>query len=99
MWRGSFCRDWGLDRFLGTTGGSDEPSVQEEVNTMAIGVNSSKTGARPSHEAIESDADATMVGKSDQKKMDHAAMESAKRAENRIHSNEETTPGNSIFSK
>jgi len=26
-------------------------------------------------------------------------MESAKRAENRIHSNEETTPGNSIFSK
>jgi hypothetical protein len=66
---------------------------------MATGVNSSKTGARPSHEAIESDADATMVGKSDRKKMDHAAMESAKRAENRIHQNEERTPGNSVFSK
>jgi len=66
---------------------------------MAIGVNSSKTGARPAHEAIESNADATMVGKSEQKKMDHAAMESAKRAENRIHQNEEKTPGNKIFSK
>jgi hypothetical protein len=66
---------------------------------MAIGVNSSKTGARPAHEAIESNADATMVGKSEQKKMDHAAMESAKRAENRIHQNEEKTPGNTIFSK
>ena len=66
---------------------------------MAIGVNSSKTGARPAHEAIESNAEATMVGKSDQKKVDHAAMESAKRAENRIHQNEENTPGNKIFSK
>jgi len=66
---------------------------------MAIGVNSSKTGARPAHEAIESNADATMVGKSEQQKMDHAAMESAKRAENRIHQNEEKTPGNKIFSK
>jgi hypothetical protein len=66
---------------------------------MAIGVNSTKTGARPAHEAIESNADATMVGKSEQKKIDHAAMESAKRAENRIHQNEEKTPGNTIFSK
>jgi hypothetical protein len=40
-----------------------------------------------------------MVGKSDRKKVDHAAMESAKRAEHRIHQNEEKTPGNSIFSK
>ena len=66
---------------------------------MAIGVNSSKTAERPSHEAIESDADATMVGKSEQKKMDHIAMESAKRAENRVHQNEERTPANTIFSK
>ena len=66
---------------------------------MAQGLNSTKTGARPSHEAIESDAPATEVGKSKQEKLDHAGMESAKRANNRIHSNEETTPGNSIFSK
>ncbi len=66
---------------------------------MAQGLDSTKTGARPSHEAIEEGATATEVGKSDEQKMDHIAMESAKRAENRIHSNEETTPGNSIFSK
>lgn len=66
---------------------------------MAQGLNSTKTGARPSHEAIEEGFTATEVGKSDEKKLDHAGMESAKRAQNRIHSNEETTPGNSIFSK
>ena len=66
---------------------------------MAQGMNSSKTGARPSHEAVEENSSATEVGKNDQQKMDHAAMESAKRAQNRIHSNEETTPANSVFSK
>jgi transcription elongation GreA/GreB family factor len=66
---------------------------------MAQGLNSTKSAARPSHEAIESDAPATEAGNSAEKRLDHAAMESAKRAENRIHSNEETTPNNSIFSK
>lgn len=66
---------------------------------MAQGLDSTKTAARPAHEAIEEGADATEVGKSEQHKMDHIAMESAKRAQNRIHSDEETTPGNSIFSK
>jgi hypothetical protein len=66
---------------------------------MAQGLNSTKTGARPSHEAIEEETSATEAGKSDQEKLDHVGMESAKRAQNRIHSNEETTPGNSIFSK
>jgi len=66
---------------------------------MSQGLDSTKTGARPSHEAIEEENSATEVGKSDAEKMDHVAMESAKRAQNRIHSNEETTPGNSIFSK
>jgi hypothetical protein len=66
---------------------------------MAQGLDSTKTGARPSHEAIEEETSATEVGKSDQEKMDHVAMESAKRAQNRIHSNEETTPGNSTFTK
>ena len=66
---------------------------------MAQGLNSTKTGARPAHEAIESNASATEVGKSEQQKMNDAAMQSAKRAQNRIHENEETTPGNTIFSK
>jgi hypothetical protein len=66
---------------------------------MAQGLDSTKTGARPSHEAIEEGSTATEVGKTDEQKLDHIGMESAKRAQNRIHSNEETTPGNSIFSK
>ena len=66
---------------------------------MAQGLNSTKTGARPAHEAIESNASATEINKTPQQKVDDAAMESAKRAQNRIHSNEETTPGNKIFSK
>jgi hypothetical protein len=66
---------------------------------MAQGLNSTKTAARPSHEAIEEETTANEGNKSDQEKMDHLAMQSAKRAGNRIHSNEETTPSNSIFSK
>lgn len=66
---------------------------------MAQGLDSSKTAARPSHEAIEEETTATEVGKSDEEKLNHVGMESAKRAQNRIHSNEEKTPGNSIFSK
>ena len=66
---------------------------------MAQGIDSTKTGARPSHEAIEEGASATDIGKSKEKKLDDVGMESAKRAQNRIHSNEEETPGNSIFWK
>jgi hypothetical protein len=66
---------------------------------MAQGLNSTKTAARPSHEALEKGSTATEVGKSEQEKIDNIAMQGAKRAQNRIHSNEETTPGNSIFSK
>ncbi len=66
---------------------------------MAQGLNSTKTAARPSHEAIEDETVADESNKSDQERMDHIAMQSAKRAENRILANEETTPGNSIFSK
>jgi hypothetical protein len=67
---------------------------------MAQGVNATKTGARPSHEAIENKpGSVTNVGKTEEEKMDKVAMEGAKRASNRIHSNEETTPNNTIFSK
>lgn len=66
---------------------------------MAQGIDSTKTPARPSHEAIESEHHDTDKNESKEHKLDQIGMESAKRAENRIHSNEETTPGNSIFSK
>ncbi len=65
-----------------------------------LNLNSTKTAARASGEALESHTgDATDVGKTEEQKMDRAAMESAKRAQNRIHNNEESTPGNTIFSK
>lgn len=66
---------------------------------MAQGLDSTKTPGSPSHEAIESEAPATEVGKTDQEKMDHAAMQSAKRAENRLNANKDTTPGNTMFTK
>jgi hypothetical protein len=66
---------------------------------MAQGVNSTKTGSRPSHEAIEQNAEATEVGMSERRKMDKAAMETAKRANNRTVANEDSTPGNSMFTK
>jgi hypothetical protein len=67
---------------------------------MAIGVDSTKTAARPSHEAIESTGgNATSIGETAQQKIDHVAMESAKRAQNRVHSNETQIPGSSVISK
>jgi hypothetical protein len=66
---------------------------------MAQGVDSSKTPARPSHEAIEQDADATVVGKTDRERMDKVGMESAKRAQNRIHSEEQVNPEDTMFTK
>ena len=59
---------------------------------MAHGVDATKTPARPSHEAIE-----TTGGESNASKVDKAAMEGAKRAQNRIHSDETNIPGSSEF--
>lgn len=67
---------------------------------MAQGLDSSKTAARPSHEAIEAAGEDKIDDfKSEEKKMDDVAMRSAKRAENRILANEERIPGSTIFSK
>ncbi len=66
---------------------------------MAQGVDSSKSAARPSHEAIEQETDATEVGNSAQTRLDHIAMEAAKRSSNRIIGNEEEIPGSTVFSK
>jgi hypothetical protein len=70
-----------------------------EVLFMAQGLDSTKSAARPSHEAIEQDTVATEVGDSEQKRLDHIGMEAAKRGSNRIISNEEKIPSSTIFSK
>ena len=67
---------------------------------MASGLDSTKTPARPSHEAVESTGgNATNASETPRKRMDHEAMESAKRAQNRIHDNEAKNPGSSEFTK
>lgn len=67
---------------------------------MASGLDSTKMEERPSHEAIESTGgNATDVAETPRERLDHDAMESAKRAQNRIHANETKNPGSSIFTK
>jgi hypothetical protein len=67
---------------------------------MPFGLDSTKTAARPSHEAIESTGgEATDIGETPMEHVDHVAMESAKRAQIRIHENEGKDPGTQIFTK
>ncbi len=67
---------------------------------MASGLDSTKTGARPSHESIESTGgNATGVAETPMERVGHEAMESAKRAQNRIHADEGKNPGTQIFTK
>ena len=61
---------------------------------MAQGLDATKIPGRPSHEAIESTGE-----ESDESRLNKDAMESAKRAENRITSDETKVPGSSIFTK
>jgi hypothetical protein len=61
---------------------------------MAQGLDSTKTPGRPSHEAVEETGE-----ESEASRLDKDAMESAKRANNRIHADQTTVPGNSIFTK
>ena len=69
-------------------------------SSLNLNLNSTKSGARPSHEAVESHTgDATDIVKTEEEKMDRVGMESAKRSQNRIHNDEENTPGNTLFTK
>ncbi len=65
---------------------------------MAAGLDSTKTADRPSHEAIESSGGEATDATPEQR-LDREAMESAKRAQNRIHDDETKNPGSSIFTK
>jgi hypothetical protein len=67
---------------------------------MAQGLDLGKMASRPSEEAVETAGEDKIDDfKSDEKKIDAVAMRGAKRAENRIVSNEEKIPGSTIFSK
>jgi hypothetical protein len=61
---------------------------------MILGRDSTKTPGRPSHEALEESGEESTASR-----LDKEAMEGAKRATNRIHADETTVPGNSIFTK
>ena len=68
---------------------------------MAHGLDSTKSEARPSHEAIEGrgSGDELTDEKSKQERLDVNAMRGAKRAENRILNDEGKVPGSTIFTK
>lgn len=68
---------------------------------MAHGLDSTKSAARPSHEAIEGrgSGDELTDEKSKQERLDVNAMRGAKRAENRILNDEGKVPGSTIFTK
>jgi len=72
-----------------------------EEMSMAHGLDSTKSAARPSHEAIEGrgSGDELTDTKSKQEKLDVNAMRGAKRAENRILNDEGKVPGSTIFTK
>ena len=61
---------------------------------MAQGLDATKIPGRPSHEAVEETGE-----ESGASRLDKDAMESAKRAQNRIHTDETNLPGSSIFTK
>jgi len=67
---------------------------------MAHGFNSTKTPARPAHQAIEKASETSIDEfKTRRHKMDNMAMRGARRAQNRLLDNEQNIPGSTIFSK
>ena len=68
---------------------------------MAHGLDSTKSAARPAHEAIEGrgSGDELTDHKSGQEKLDVEAMRAAKRAQNRILNDEGNVPGSTEFTK
>ena len=67
---------------------------------MEQNINSNKSAARPSHEAIDTKLhDGKLTDKSARDRMDQTAMKAAKRAGNRIVNNEEKVPGDTLFTK
>jgi hypothetical protein len=71
-----------------------------EEQIMEQNINSNKTPARPSHEAVDTKLrDGKLVDRSDEERLDQTAMKAAKRAENRIAGDEQNVPGDTLFTK
>ena len=68
---------------------------------MAHGLDSTKSAARPAHEAIEGrgSGDELTDHKDSHEKLDVNAMRAAKRAQNRILNDEGNVPGSTEFTK
>lgn len=80
-------RAWLIGSYL------QEVSMSDTTN---LNLDSTKSAARPSHEAIESHTGE--IPNTEQEKVDQVAMDGAKRAQNRIHSEEQKNPEDTIFS-
>ena len=61
-------------------------------------LNKSKTAVNASHESMDIN-DVPDAEQTKQEHLDTAAMESAKRAQNRIHADEQEIPGSTLFTK
>ncbi len=67
---------------------------------MAHGLNSTKSPARPSRQAIEYASESSIDAfKNEHRKVSNLAMRVARRAQNRLLDNEGKVPGSTIFSK
>ena len=63
-------------------------------------LNSSKTAFSPAHQHLQQNApEAINSTKSDQERLDRVGMESARRAQNRLHHNDERIPTETTFTK
>ena len=65
-------------------------------DTTNLNLDSTKSAARPSHEAIEVHTEANP--ENGEEKLDQVAMQGAKRAQNRIKADEQSNPEDTIFS-
>jgi len=74
--------------------------VIQNESSMNQNLNNTKTSSVPSHEAVMSDTpDAVDTSKTVSERLDQSAMQAARRAQNRIHINEERSPESTIFTK
>jgi hypothetical protein len=63
-------------------------------------LNSTQTSVSPAHAHLLSDTpDAIKTNKTESERLDRLGMESARRAQNRVHNNEQRLPEDTIFTK
>jgi hypothetical protein len=74
--------------------------MSKQDSNLNQDLNSTKTAFSPAHQHLQQDApDAINSNKTSEERLDRLGMESARRAQNRFHKNDERLPGDTIFSK